>query len=135
MSRTSQTAGAWEGLLARTLGAIARVSTDLAPVARKRELDPGDLVVVRTRNSIYYLRALGGDSFNVSGGWFSRSPCPQPITVAGCTFGGRAICTDLVAARGLFLEFGNNVSTTRIRDVRILRGDEPATASAPNLPN
>lgn len=110
---------------------MTRLVAQLAPVARKQELEPGDLVVVRTRNSVYRLLSLGGDTFSVSGGWFARSRHPQPVTVSGCTFGGRAICTDVVAAPGLFLEFGNNVSTTRIQEVRIVR----CSSGSAGLPN
>ena len=41
----------------------------------------------------------------------------------GCTWGGTAIKRDLVAARGLRLEFGNRVVTSPIREVRVIRGD------------
>lgn len=108
--------------VARTLDAIVRCAGEL-PVTRKQDLQPGDCVIVSTKNSVYRLRALGGDLFLPSGGWFDQTQSRDPVTVNGCTFGGSAICTDVVAAIGLFLEFGNNVSTTRIRDVRVLRAD------------
>ena len=110
-----------DGVPARTLTAITRSFASLRPAIWKRDVEPGDCVVVTTRNSVYYLRALGGELFDVSGGWFAGIPRRRPVRVSGCTFGGRAICTELLAARGLFLEFGNRVSTTRIRDVRMLR--------------
>ena len=43
------------------------------------------------------------------------------LRVAGCTWGGSAILTRMIAAPGMFLEFGNRVRTTRIREVRHLR--------------
>jgi hypothetical protein len=108
------------GVRARTLHAIAQCAERL-PVTRKQDLAPGDCVIVYTKNSVYRLQALGGDLFHASGGWFDRTSSPTTITVKGCTFGGSAISTEIVAAIGLFLEFGNNVSTTRIQDVRVLR--------------
>ena len=108
------------GVLARTLTDIGQFVEHL-PATRKRDLKPGDCVIVSTKNSVYRLLALGGDLFHVSGGWFDQNSAPRTVTVNGCTFGGLAIGTDIVAAIGLFLEFGNNVSTTRIRDVRVLR--------------
>ena len=36
----------------------------------------------------------------------------------GCTAGGRALFTTLIAAPGLFLELGDGTRTTRIRRVR-----------------
>ncbi len=89
---------------------------------RKSDSQFGDRVIVTTRNSVYTLCTLGGDSFAVSGGWFDRNgDAPTTVTVAGCTYGGSMIRQDVVAARGLFLEFGNRVSTTRIRGVRVVR--------------
>ncbi len=115
-----------EGDWARTLDAITQCAERL-PVTRKQDLEPGDCVIVSTRNSVYRLQALGGNLFHASGGWFEKNPVQRTVTINGCTFGGPAICTDIVAANGLFLEFGNNVTTTRIQDVRVLRlGREPA---------
>jgi hypothetical protein len=122
------------GVRARTLMAIAQCAKQL-PVTRKRDLEPGDCVIVSTRNSVYYLQALGGDLFRASGGWFDRASSPRTVTVNGCTFGGSVICTDIVAAHGLFLEFGNRVSTTRIQDVRVLRQHAARAEGAPDRPN
>jgi hypothetical protein len=122
------------GVRARTLTGIAQFAKRL-PVTRKRDLEPGDCVIVSTRNSIYYLQALGGDLFHASGGWFDKASSPRTVTVNGCTFGGSVICTDIVAAHGLFLEFGNRVSTTRIQEVRLLRRREVRTRTTPDLPN
>ena len=108
------------GIRGRTLNNISRYAGRL-PVTRNRDLEPGDCVIVSTKNSVYRLHALGGNEFHVSGGWFDRNPSQGTVTVNGCTFGGLAIWTDVVAAKGLFLEFGNSVSTTRIQDVRVVR--------------
>ena len=92
----------------------------------KAELKCGDLVLVRTRNSSYAIFCLGDGRYRVSGGWFDRSGVsPAETTINGCTWGGSAIKTDLVASRGLFLEFGNHVVTTRIQQVQVIRADEP----------
>jgi len=93
-------------------------------VTRSADLEPGDCVIVSTKNSVYRLHALGGNEFHVSGGWFDRNPTESNVTVNGCTFGGLAIWTDVVAAKGLFLEFSNSVSTTRIQTVRVVRASE-----------
>ena len=88
----------------------------------KSELGSGDWVFVTTKNSTYAICALGDGSYSVSGGWFDRKGLsPQKVTINGCTWGGSAIKHDIVAACGLFLEFGNRVLTTRIREVRVVR--------------
>ncbi len=90
---------------------------------RKRDLHHGDWVLVTTRNSTYSICVLGEDQYWVSGGWFERKgQSPRMIAINGCTWGGSAIKADLVAAPGLFLEFGNMVVTTRIQLVRVIRG-------------
>lgn len=93
---------------------------------RRTDLRPGDCVLVTTRNSVYSLFFLGDGLFEVAGGYFDRK-VGGPVTIAinGCTWGGRAIHSELVAARGLFLEFGNQVITTRIQKVQLLRKFSP----------
>jgi hypothetical protein len=78
---------------------------------------------VRTRNSLYVLGFLGGGAYQVSGGWFDKHGAgPTVVRVNGCTWGGRAILTGMVAAPGMFIEFDNGVGTTRIQELRLLRG-------------
>jgi hypothetical protein len=92
---------------------------------RKSDLHCGDCVIVTTRNSVYTIYCLGDGQYSVSGGWFDREGVsPTTISINGCTWGGSAIHSEIVAARGLFLEFGNQVVTTRIQNVRILRANE-----------
>ena len=116
---------------ARTLGAIVR-QADGDDVVLKSDLEFGDQVLVSTRNSVYSLWSLGGDHYVASGGWFdAQTPSPTTVTVNGCTYGGSAIRHDVVAGRGLFLEFGNSVCTTRIRDVRVFRFKDTTTPDRP----
>lgn len=108
---------------ARTLGALVDHSQQLDTV-RKRDLRHGDWIVVLTRNSAYSICFVGEDLYAVSGGWFDRqSEAPLTVAVNGCTWGGTAIKSDILAAPGLFLEFGNRVRTTRIQGVQVFRGD------------
>lgn len=105
-----------------TLERITEHARDIGGVSVSG-VQPGDYVIIRTKNSTYALAALGGGHFRVSGGWFdTHSDDTEPVQVAGCTWGGRAILTGLVAAPGLFVEFSNGVRTTRVREVRVLRG-------------
>jgi len=99
---------------------------------RRRDLRAGDRLLVSTRNSIYSLDACDDGEFVVGGGWFERSGSGgQTLAVNGCTAGGQALFTDLVAAPGLFLEFGNGTKTTRIRRVRRIEiaPDRPTSES------
>jgi hypothetical protein len=96
---------------------------------RAGDLEPGDFLVIRTRNSVYVLRVNADGTFDAEGGWFSREEASGlGLKVAGCTWGGSAILTRMIAAPGMFLEFGNRVRTTRIREVRHLR-----CATAPTI--
>ena len=89
---------------------------------RKEDLQFGDLVVITTLNSVYSVYVLGNGSYLVSGGWFDRKGLsPVNTTITGCTFGGRIIKLDIVAACGLRLEFGNRVVTTPIQKACVIR--------------
>ncbi len=105
----------------RTLDGVTR-ATRSGPSIHRRDLGLGDRLIVKTRNSTYSLLAAGDDGFVVRGGWFDRQPDgPVTVTVNGCTFGGSAIAREILAAPGMFLEFGNTVLTTRILEVRVER--------------
>lgn len=95
---------------------------------RKRDLAWGDSILVVTRNSTYTIASAGDGTFWVSGGWFdNRQLSPARLSINGCTGGGTAIKHDILAAPGLFLEFGNGVLTTRIQEVRVLHRDGELT--------
>lgn len=97
---------------------------------RKTDLRCGDWVFVTTKNSLYAICALGNGLYSVSGGWFDRKGVgPTMTTINGCTWGGTAIKTDIVAGRGLFLEFGNRVTTTRIQQVCVVRAQDQLPGS------
>lgn len=103
---------------ALTLDAIS-ASLDRLPLVRKKDLLPGDWVIVKTKNSEYVIGRSYDGRLMISGGWFdSEGSSPATVDVNGCTFGGHAIQGDLLAAPGLFLEFANQVKTTRIQEVR-----------------
>ena len=91
---------------------------------RKSDLRQGDQLLVATENSVYSVCVHEDSTYSVSGGWFdSQGLSPVRTSIAGCTWGGSVIKQDIVAACGLRLEFGNRVVTTRIREVRLFRGD------------
>ena len=105
----------------RTLGAIVN-HVDRLEVVRKADLELGDQVLVITRNSTYSIHVLQEDLYSVSGGWFDRRGLsPSKVAINGCTWGGRAIMPDIVAARSLHLEFGNQVVTSRIMEFQVIR--------------
>jgi hypothetical protein len=88
----------------------------------RRDVHPGDLVLVTTRNSVYALRVLDEATYLVSGGWFDRQGLsPLRLTIAGCTWGGSLIKQDLIAACGMCLEFGNRIVTSFIQNVCVFR--------------
>ena len=95
---------------------------------RVGDLEPGDCLFVRTRNSLYTLRVNSDGTFDAQGGWFSREEASgNRRRVLGCTWGGSALMTRMIAAPGMFIEFDNRVRTTRIREVRHLRPTPAST--------
>jgi hypothetical protein len=96
---------------------LAGLLSDLGscPAVRKSEVRAGDMVLVRTRNSVYALRAQGRGEYRVSGGWFDRpGNAVRSIRVNGCTWGGSVIHAGLIAACGLHMEFDNRVLTSTV---------------------
>jgi hypothetical protein len=92
---------------------------------KRRELDPGDRVIVSTRNSVYSLTVRADGAFDVGGGWFEREGTGiSTVEVLGCTAGGHALFTDHIAVPGLFMEFADGLRTTRIRTVRRITDDK-----------
>ena len=107
--------------LSRTLGRLTYCAAGTDSL-RGRDLEVGDWILVRTKNSLYVLGVLGGGAYQVSGGWFDKHGSgPVVARVNGCTWGGHAILTGVVAAPGMFIEFDNGVGTTRIQEIRLLR--------------
>jgi hypothetical protein len=120
---------------ARTLCAILQ-QNEIPGAVMRGDLCCGDRLIVTTRNSVYSMWVLGEGKFAVSGGWFDKTAAsPATVTINGCTYGGSVIRHNVIAARGLFLEFGNNVSTTRICNVRVERMEEAADRGVPTLLN
>ncbi len=87
---------------------------------KKDQLKFGDQVVLKTHNSTYTIIVDADGKYIVSGGWFDKNNIsPLKTTINGCTWGGSVIKTDIVAACGLFLEFGNRLKTSRIKEIVI----------------
>ncbi len=96
-------------------------AADLVDGVKRRDLDPGDRIIISTKNSVYSLTVLAGGLFDVRGGWFEREgEGGARVEIRGCTAGGHAIFTDHIAAKGLFMEFADGLRTTRIRSVRLI---------------
>ena len=55
-------------------------NVDTLSAVWKADLHAGDQVCVRTRNSIYAIRALGNGRYVVSAGWFDRKGISPSIT-------------------------------------------------------
>lgn len=110
------------GGLFRTLDAMVDRSSHLEEI-RKSELKFGDWLLVTTANdATYSIRVLDDGNVCVTGGWFDRHELsPFKTRINGCTWGGSAIKTDIVAACGLCLEFANRVVTSYIRKIIVFR--------------
>jgi len=89
---------------------------------QKGSLEPGDYVFVKTLNSLYSICKREDSLYEVCGGWFDRKGLsPAVLSIRGCTWGGSIINMGIVAARGLFLEFGNNLITSPISKIVVFK--------------
>jgi len=108
-----------EGL---SLSKFIGLSTDKRYALIRSDIEIGDVIYVKTINSVYTIRALSNNSFAISGGWFDKRGISPFITgINGCTFGGSMINITAIAACGLCIEFGNRVRTSSIRKIIILQ--------------
>jgi hypothetical protein len=104
-------------ILGYDLKNLTETSSDLFQVY-KHEVKQGDQVHLKTINSVYVIKVVEEGEYLVSGGWFDRQNLsPHKINIRGCTWGGTAIKTDIIAAPGLCIEFGNNLITSKINKV------------------
>ena len=84
----------------------------------KNSLVQGDQIYLKTANSVYIIKVDEAGDFIVSGGWFDKQNLsPYKIKIRGCTWGGSAIKTDIVAAPGLCIEFSNSLITSVIHKI------------------
>jgi hypothetical protein len=114
-------------VLAPTLDRLASAGCRVDGI-REGDLQAGDWVIVFTKNSTYSLRANGDGTFEATGGWFAdHAEAGERLRIAGCTWGGTALLTRMIAAPGMFLEFANGVRTTRIREARHIRPSASST--------
>jgi hypothetical protein len=105
----------------KSLDLIVRQCEGLCAL-RREDLHVGDIVYVRTCNSLYCIRVEEHRDFRVSGGWFDRrTDAPVRTGIVGCTWGGSIVKVDVVAAVGLSIEFGNRVTTSPIQKIFIVR--------------
>ena len=88
-----------------------------ARLIKKSEVRFGDQVTMRTQNSVYRLIALYNSTCLVYGGRFDCRGESNRVVIQGCTRGGSAIRTDLLAACGMYLEFGNSLQTSEIMEL------------------
>ena len=106
--------------LGQSLNKIVERADHLKGV-RKKDLQFGDTVLIRTQNSNYRILVLDSGFYQVSGGWFDKEGLsPYKLRIAGCTWGSSIIKIDLVAACGLCLEFSNRLITSPIKQFSII---------------
>ena len=105
-----------------SLESITQASGKLKEV-RKEILRPGDWVFAKTLNSTYRVRVLENGHYEVSGGWFdSKGLSPVQTRIHGCTWGSKIIKTNIVAACGMSIEFGNRLLTSAIVSIAVMPG-------------
>ena len=105
----------------QTLSTLVETSDRLKQIG-KENIQRGDCLFIQTGNSLYCLRALGEGWYETSGGWFDKQgKSPMRVRINGCTWGGKMIKVNIVAACGLCLEFSNRVVTSPIKRIIIFR--------------
>ncbi len=97
-------------------------SEDSLKQVYKKHLNHGDYIIVKTKNSVYKICKKDENMFEVQGGWFDKEGLsPAFLTIRGCTWGGSSIQHRIVAACGLCLEFGNNLVTSPVQKIVVVK--------------
>ena len=79
---------------------------------------------VKTQNSSYTIRKVDDKYFEVCGGWFDRKGLsPSRLMIRGCTYGGSALHINMLAACGLRMEFGNNLITSPVNQLIVIKAE------------
>ena len=105
---------------------LNQISDEISKIQgiKKSEVEFGDLVLVYTKNSLYYVCILDHDVNLVFGGWFDRNNLsPQIVSIHGCSWGSSIIHTNIFAACGLHIEFSNRVITSPIKKIILIHGN------------
>jgi len=90
----------------------------------KDNLDQWDYLLVKTNNSLYKIKKVDQKLYEISGGWFDKKGLsPSKMIIRGCTWGGSVIHINMLAACGLRMEFGNNVITSPVNQIIVIRGN------------
>jgi hypothetical protein len=113
---------------AATVDAFADAAARAGGVALS-DLSPIEEIEVRTRNTAYRIILLARDEFRVlvHGGRFF--PVPGEARLSGSTLGGSMLKLGWIGC-GFCMEFsheGRRIVTTRVREIRRVSRDEPAT--------
>jgi hypothetical protein len=99
-------------------------NTDNIRCIKKGSLGIFDYLLVKTINSQYTIKKVDSRFYEISGGWFDKNgKSPTKMIIRGCTWGGSSIYINMLAACGLRLEFGNNVITSPVNQIIVIRGN------------
>lgn len=103
------------------LGKIVHISDKIKQVSKK-SLKRQDYLLVKTLNSLYKIQKIEDNLYEISGGWFDKKGIsPSRMNIRGCTWGGSIIHINMLAACGLCVEFSNNVITSPVSQVIIIK--------------
>ena len=103
------------------LNRVVEYSEEIKHIS-KDHFNQWDCLLVRTQNSLYTIRQTDEQLYEVSGGWFDKQGLsPTKMIIRGCTWGGSIIHINLLAACGLCLEFGNNVITSPVIQIVVIK--------------
>jgi hypothetical protein len=110
-------------LIGQPIDRIASAAASATGI-RLADLAPSDVLEIRTRNTRYLISAISlrESRVVVTGGTFF--PLPREARLVGATLGGSAVKLGWIGC-GFCLELlqdGHRITTTRVREVRVITG-------------
>jgi hypothetical protein len=111
-------------ILGQSMNLIVEENDHLKHVT-KNELKPGDFIFVKTCNSLYKICKAEDGLYGISGDWFDpNSIYPYRLTIRGCSWCGSIIIISMTAAIGLCPEFSNNLVTSPVRKIILIKSNK-----------
>ncbi len=96
----------------------------------RKDLEPEDVVYVKTENSVYKIQYAHNEYYKVSGGWFSKGGrSGYELKITGCVNKSRdkssrkKIHRDYIASCNKCIKFGNNLITSPVKKITLRKND------------
>lgn len=99
-------------------------SEKLQMVLSREDFFENDELIITTKHSRYFIRAVAEGQVLVDGGWFDKHGLSPYITkIEGATWGWGDIYSDIIAKNGMRIKFDNGVVTSQVKQFEVIKAE------------